>query len=178
MGQMRGIGVILKAILEVNWLNWRGGVSFFWDWKEAMLQQTCQFCCDFELEGCGEINRQHGVSQSCPTLSGSHASCSVDDSADLGSTGPECPLGHGPLLSVLVYQQSLKTNCCCPEETKVSAVPAAPGVFFRLPAHASSTQWTVWAQDKEFMANEFDLTHALKARESLLTMSVASWEKA
>ena len=45
------------------------------------------------------------VRLSCPTLSRPHTSCSVNnDTADLGSTGLACPLGHGPLLSVLVYR--------------------------------------------------------------------------
>ena len=45
------------------------------------------------------------VRLSSPTLSRPHTLRSVNnDIADLGSTGPAHPLGHGPLLSVLAYQ--------------------------------------------------------------------------
>ena len=45
------------------------------------------------------------VRLSYPTLSWPHTLCFVNnDIADLGSTVPVHPLGHGPLLSVLVYQ--------------------------------------------------------------------------
>ena len=69
------------------------------------------------------------VRLSCPTLSQPHNFlCFVNsDIADLGSTEPVRPLGHGPLLSALVYQKSLKTpSCCCPERVNMSAVPTAP----------------------------------------------------
>ena len=47
---------------------------------------------------------------------------------------PVCPLGHGPLLSTLVFKKSLETpGCCCPERMNMSAVPTAPWVFFQLP---------------------------------------------
>ena len=74
------------------------------------------------------------VRLSCPTLSHPHTLCFMNSNiADLGSTAPACPLGHGPLLSVLVNQQSLKTPCCCcPERIKKSAAPTAPRVFFHL----------------------------------------------
>ena len=41
-------------------------------------------------------DNMESVRLSCPTLSGPHTSCSANDSADLGSTGPVCPLGLGP----------------------------------------------------------------------------------
>ena len=45
------------------------------------------------------------VRLSCPTLSQPLTLCSVNNNtADLGSTGPSHLLGHGPLLSVLVYR--------------------------------------------------------------------------
>ena len=68
------------------------------------------------------------VRLSCPTLSQPHNFCFVNsDIADLGSTAPVRPLGHGPLLSVLVYQKSMKTpSCCCLERVNMSAVPTAP----------------------------------------------------
>ena len=41
------------------------------------------------------------VRLSCPTLSRPLTLCSVNnDIADLGITGPEHPLGHGPLLCI------------------------------------------------------------------------------
>lgn len=72
---------------------------------------------------------------SYPTLSRPRALCFVNnDTADLGSTVPVCPLGHGPLLSTLVFKWSLETpGCFCPERMNVSAAPTAPWVFFRLP---------------------------------------------
>lgn len=41
-------------------------------------------------------DNMESVKLSCPTLSGPHTSCSASDSADLGSIGPVCALGHGP----------------------------------------------------------------------------------
>ena len=51
------------------------------------------------------MNNTASVRLSCPTLSQPHTLCSANsDIANLGSTAPECPLGHGPLLCILVYQ--------------------------------------------------------------------------
>ena len=47
------------------------------------------------------MDNVESVRLSCPTLSQPHTLCSVNNNiADLGSTGPVCLLGHGPLLSV------------------------------------------------------------------------------
>ena len=72
------------------------------------------------------------VRLSCPTLSQPHNFlCFVNsDIADLGSTEPVRPLGHGPLLSALVYQKSLKTpSCCCPESKHVCSPHSSLSLF-------------------------------------------------
>ena len=86
---------------------------------------------------------------SCPTLTASCCLCCVNSTiADLGGTGPACPLGHGPLLSVLVDQHSLKTlccccYCCCPERINLDAIPTPPESSFSFPGHALSTLGSV-----------------------------------
>ena len=48
------------------------------------------------------------VTLSCPSLSQPLTLCFVNnDIADLGSTGPAHPLGHGPLLCISYYISSL-----------------------------------------------------------------------
>ena len=99
------------------------------------------------------------VRLSCPTLSQPHNFlCFVNsDIADLGSTEPVRPLGHGPLLSALVYQKSLKTpSCCCTESKHVCSPHSSLSLFsFSWVApYLPWDQWTVWpARQQEYQVD-------------------------
>ena len=91
---------------------------------------------------------------SCSALSWPHTLYSVNNYiADLGSTGPACPLakGHFCLSCIsVVFEDSLLLLCCCccPEEINLSAVPTAPWVFFQsslVTPNLPWVQWTMWA---------------------------------